>query len=149
MATAADMAAMLLDAAVDDEFVARSLLPIEGVTDGPLGFHCQQAIEKSLKAVLAYKRVEYPYSHDLDGLLRLCEKNDIDVPQELADVDDLSPFAARLRYGATSPTKLDRDRALSRAAAAVAWARTVIDETEASQDQAADLESDRPQQSSS
>jgi len=27
--------------------MARSLLPIEGVTDAGLGFHCQQAVEKS------------------------------------------------------------------------------------------------------
>ena len=40
--------------AIDDEFAARSLLPVEGVTDAILGFHTQQAVEKATKAVLEH-----------------------------------------------------------------------------------------------
>jgi HEPN domain-containing protein len=127
MADAADLAKSLLGLAADDEFMARSLLPIEGVTDAGLGFHTQQAVEKSLKAVLAFRGVEFPFTHDLDGLVRLCEKNDIKVPEELADVDDLSPFAVRLRYGAAPSTGLDRDQALCWATSAVQWARLKIE----------------------
>lgn len=36
----ADIAAGLLNLAADDEFMAKSLLPIEGVSDAGLGFHC-------------------------------------------------------------------------------------------------------------
>jgi HEPN domain-containing protein len=120
----ADIAASLLSVAADDEFMARSLLPIKGVSDAGLGFHCQQAIEKSLKAVLALRGVEFPYTHDLDALLELCEENDVEVPGHLSEVGRLSPFAVRLRYGAAPATGLDRDRALYWAAAAVTWART-------------------------
>lgn len=126
MASSADMAGVLLGLAADDEFMARSLLPIEGVTDAGLGFHTQQAVEKSLKAVLALRGVEFPYTHDLDGLLRLCQKNGINVPEDLAEVDRLSPFAVRLRYDATPSTGLDRDQALLWAASAVEWARSII-----------------------
>jgi HEPN domain-containing protein len=132
MAGPVDIAGMLLGAAADDEFMARSLLPIEGVTDAGLGFHTQQAVEKSLKAVLAFRQIEFPYSHDLDGLVRLCQKNHIEVPEDLAGVDNLSPFAARLRYGAIPSTGLDRDQALRWAASAIEWARQQIEPRESS-----------------
>lgn len=119
----ADIAQTLLSLAADDEFMARSLLPVEGVTDAGLGFHCQQAVEKALKAVLAMRGVEFPYTHDLEALVELCEEHEIDVPEDLSDVDSLSPFAVRLRYGAAAPTGLDRDQALRWAASAVRWAQ--------------------------
>ena len=46
MSESADTSSVLLRLAAEDEFAARSLLPIEGVTDGMLGFHGQQAVEK-------------------------------------------------------------------------------------------------------
>jgi HEPN domain-containing protein len=138
MAGPVDMAAMLLGAAADDEFMARSLLPIEGVTDAGLGYHTQQAVEKSLKAVLALRSVEFPYTHDLEGLLRLCQTNDIDVPEGLSEVGDLSPFAARLRYGAALPAPLDRGQALEWAASAVEWARGRIEMKEPPKDAGSD-----------
>ncbi|MGA9286112.1 MAG: HEPN domain-containing protein [Solirubrobacteraceae bacterium] len=134
MAGPVDIAEMLLGAAADDEFMARSLLPIKGVTDAGLGFHTQQAVEKSLKSVLALRKIEFPYSHDLDGLVRLCQKNDIEVPKDLAGVDDLSPFAARLRYGMAPSTHLDRDQAMRWAASAVQWARKQIEPNEHADD---------------
>lgn len=118
-----DIARSLLGLAADDEFMARSLLPIEGVSDAGLGFHCQQAVEKALKAVLAMRSIEFPYTHDLQALLELCEEHKIDLPDDLSEVDRLSPFAVRLRYGSAPATGLDRDQALRWAAAAVAWAR--------------------------
>jgi hypothetical protein len=131
MSKPADIPSVLLDRAVEDDLMARSLLPIEGVTDAGVGFHVQQAVEKSLKAVLAIKGVEYPYSHDLDGLIRLCEKNGIEVPDDLSGVGLMSVFGVRLRYDASPAARLDRDQALGWAAQAVAWARrTLIEETD-------------------
>ncbi len=118
---------VLLDLATADEFAARSLLPIEGITDGVLGFHTQQAVEKALKAVLAVNGVEFPYSHDLNGLIGLCRKSDIDIPEDLAGVGHLSVFAVRLRYDASPAAHLDRDQALVWAAAAVTWARAQLE----------------------
>lgn len=127
MATPGDVARVLLDRATEDELMARSLLPIEGVTDTGIGFHAQQPVEKSLKAVLAQDGVDFPYTHDLTGLLRLCQDNTIQVPPELAGVDDLTVFGARLRYDASPTARLDRDQALAWAAAAVAWARGIVE----------------------
>jgi HEPN domain-containing protein len=67
MSDPADLPRLLLGLARDDEFAARSLLPVEGVADSILGFHAQQAVEKSLKAALAYRGVEFPYAHGFGG----------------------------------------------------------------------------------
>ena len=133
---------MLLGLAADDEFAARALLPVEGVTDGVLGFHCQQAVEKALKSVLARRDVEFPYTHDLDGLLRLCQENEIEVPQDLAGVGRLSVFGVQLRYGASAKTSLDRDKALLWAASAVRWAQQQTEVQEPAQDLGADTGDD-------
>ncbi|MHB1469618.1 MAG: HEPN domain-containing protein [Solirubrobacteraceae bacterium] len=100
---------------------------MEGATDAIVGFHAQQAVEKSMKAVLASGGIEFPYTHDLDGLTELCKRNGIDVPAHLASIDQLTPYGVQLRYGASLPKGLDRDQALRWAADAIAWARSVID----------------------
>ena len=43
MSASADLPQTLLGLARDDEFAARSLLPVAGVADSILGFHTQQA----------------------------------------------------------------------------------------------------------
>jgi HEPN domain-containing protein len=118
---------VLLGLAADDELAARSLLPVEGITDAILGFHAQQAVEKATKAVLEHGGVEYPYSHDLDGLFELCQENNIEVPDALSGASRLSVFGVRLRYGTSPETHLDRDQALKWAAEAVVWARAQLE----------------------
>ncbi len=127
MPDSTDDATILLGLAADDEFAARSVLSIEGVTDAIFGFHAQQAVEKSLKAMLAFRGVDYPYSHDLDGLIQLCGKHEIEVPEDLSGVGRLSVFGVALRYGSRVMVELDRDQALRWAAAAVEWARQQIE----------------------
>lgn len=61
-ATEDDVPSVLLGLACDDELAARALLPVKGVTDAIVGFHAQQAVEKSLKAVLAYRGVAFPHT---------------------------------------------------------------------------------------
>jgi HEPN domain-containing protein len=118
---------VLLGLAADDELAARSLLPVEGITDAILGFHAQQAVEKATKAVLEHGGVEYPYSHDLDGLFELCQESNIKVPDALSGAGRLSVFGVRLRYGTSPETHLDRDQALKWAAEAVVWARAQLE----------------------
>jgi HEPN domain-containing protein len=118
---------VLLGLARDDEFAARSLLPVRGVADSILGFHAQQAVEKSLKAALASQGIEFPYTHDLDGLLELCTTNGLDVPQELDGVDRLAPYGVHMRYGTSRGAALDREQALRWATSATAWAQSLIE----------------------
>jgi HEPN domain-containing protein len=61
------------------------------------GFHLQQAAEKSLKAWLALKGLDYPKTHDLSLLLRLLEEAGENI-EPFWRLFGLSPFAVQLRY---------------------------------------------------
>lgn len=130
MATCADLARRLLDAARDDELMASSLLPVKGVTDAGIGFHAHQAVEKAIKAVLAAKGTEFPFTHDLERLRGFSDKSGIELPSTLDDVEALTPFARDERYGSEIPIGLDREQALKWAAAAIAWAQGLVPEPE-------------------
>jgi HEPN domain-containing protein len=122
MATGHDLAEQLLRKAADDEAAARAMLPLESVADTIVGFHAQQAVEKSLKAVLAARDIEFPFIHDIEGLADLCEEAGASLPDELDGVDRLTPYAAGLRYDDDQRSIVARETALNWATAAVAWA---------------------------
>ena len=92
----AEVARALLDRARDDAEAVRATLDVERVTGAVVGFHAQQAVEKSLKAVLASIDVEFPFTHDVEGH----------------------------RYGAEPPSLVDRETARLLADAALTWAET-------------------------
>ena len=62
-------------------------------------FHCQQAVEKTLKAVLAKNDLEIPRTHDLLGLLDLV----VALSPALADLLGLNDFAVVARYPSRVP----------------------------------------------
>ena len=126
MATSGDLARVLLTRAAEDEAAARALLPITDVTDSMVAFHAQQTVEKSLKAVLASRGVEFPFTHDLGALEELCTSAGIAIPAQLAQLDRLTPYAARKRYEAPDPATVDRGTAPSLASAALEWGRTIV-----------------------
>lgn len=63
-----------------------------------IAFHCQQAVEKYLKALLVYYRIEFSRSHDLVYLLELLSRK--------IEIDDLkfrkafllNNFSVQIRY---------------------------------------------------
>lgn len=101
MAAQRDLANQLLELARDDEAAARTLFDADSV-ESIVGFHCQQAVEKALKAVLADDGLEFPFTHDIELLVQLCADAGAPLPDNLTDVDRLTPYAARVRYG-TAP----------------------------------------------
>jgi HEPN domain-containing protein len=128
MAEQLDLARELLALADDDLVAAYALSEASDVSSAILGFHAQQAVEKALKAVLALHSVEFPFTHDLEGLLELCSASAIDIPEALADAPVLTPYGVRFRYGPIDAEDLvDPAVALALAGDAVAWARTVLD----------------------
>lgn len=62
-----------------------------------IGFHCQQAIEKYLKAFLVSKSYEFPRTHDLEVLQRMCKNNDFFELDNIR-LDGLTDFAVNNRY---------------------------------------------------
>ncbi len=65
-----DHALALLKKAANDLVAARATLATGEALD-TVSFHAQQAVEKSLKSILALWEVEYPWRHDLGELLEL------------------------------------------------------------------------------
>jgi len=130
VATNGDLARRLLDAAREDELAAKSVLRVEGIADPIVGFHAHQAVEKAIKAVLAAKGTEFPFTHDLERLRGFSDKSGIELPSTLDDVEALTPFARDERYGSEIPIGLDREQALKWAAAAIAWAQGLVPEPE-------------------
>ena len=130
MATRIDLAKRLLQRARDDEAAAKAMLPIESVTDVIVGMLAQQAVEKSLKAVLSFSAVNFPFVHDIDELTVLCTNAGHPLPDSLGGADQLTPYAGTLRYDAEDPELVDRDKALRWATSAVAWARGIVEAAE-------------------
>jgi HEPN domain-containing protein len=55
-----EMVRTLMSKAAQDEAVLEALLPDRKFNDETLGFHAQQAVEKTIKAWLAYLEIDYP-----------------------------------------------------------------------------------------
>ena len=66
-------------------------------------FHCQQAVEKSLKAFLVFRDVEFEWSHEIGYLLGLCCKHDGAFGQFDRWAEQLTGFAVRFRYPLDRP----------------------------------------------
>jgi HEPN domain-containing protein len=71
-----------------------------------IAFHCQQAAEKYLKALLVSRQIEFPKTHDLEELLELLAPVRPDVVAMLEGIDVLSPFGVKIRYPGDFPELL-------------------------------------------
>jgi HEPN domain-containing protein len=61
-------------------------------------FHCQQAVEKYLKWFLVLNNIDPPKIHDLDELVKLCEKIRPDFVSLNKKCIILSEYAVHTRY---------------------------------------------------
>lgn len=105
-----DMAKKFLEKAAQDEVLLDKVLEHREVADEIIGFHCQQAVEKILKALLAYNQIEFRKTHDLAELMDLLTDNGHPIPTELSDLDILNPFAVEYRYNLFSSESSTFDR---------------------------------------
>ncbi len=80
-------------------------------------FHCQQAVEKSLKAFLVFQAVEFEWSHKIEYLINLCVEQDQSFEQIRNSAAPLADYAVGFRYPANEP---DPTLAQAREALAVA-----------------------------
>jgi len=115
----------LLRKAAADLTAARALADDPDQADEIVGFHVQQAVEKSVKAVLAWLEIEYPLTHDVDFLVRLLTRRDVPVPDALLEARWVSMWGVFTRYEDIE-TVLDRVEAIQVATVAIAWAREVV-----------------------
>ena len=122
-------AELLLRKAAQDEFTLEKLFPDPASPDEVIGFHAEQAVEKTLKAVLALSEVPYPPTHNLALLLDLLFEHRIVSPPAFEDIRRLTPFAAELRYEdlpEEAERPFDRSWALDCVRRVRAWAESVL-----------------------
>jgi HEPN domain-containing protein len=60
-------------------------------------FHAQQAAEKALKAILLSRKIDFPYTHDIKGLIRIAETNGVVIPSAIQQAAVLTPYAVETR----------------------------------------------------
>ena len=101
----------------------------EDVDFADLCFDAQQAAEKAIKAVFIHRNETFPFSHDLEKLLRLLEGNGLKVPQYVHVAKELTRFAHVTRYpGLADPvTKRTHRRAVRIAEAVLRWAERHVE----------------------
>jgi HEPN domain-containing protein len=126
MAGQSDLAEQLLDLAREDLAAAKALNEAEGVSASKSGFNAQQAVEKALKAALAGRGEDFPFTHDIALLIELCEDHGFQLPADLHEADRLTPYAAALRYGLGDPAAVASDQAMKWAALAIEWAEAQL-----------------------
>ena len=97
---------------------------VEGAYLEDLCFQAQQAAEKSIKAVMIKRDIDFPYVHDLRRLLALLQDAGEDVPPAVARAENLTRYASDTRYPGTAEP-VDEQRylnAIQIADAVVRWA---------------------------
>lgn len=84
--------------AMEDYRIAEHELsfPEDEIATGPVCFHCQQVIEKLLKAFLITQKLDFSKTHDLEYLTKLCAE--IDNSFKTLDVGTLTSYAVDVRY---------------------------------------------------
>jgi len=77
-------------------------------------FHAQQAVEKSLKALLTWSQIAFRKTHNLVELGEACVAIDASLEPLLRDAAELTEYAWRFRYPGDfdEPTASESDQAL-------------------------------------
>ncbi len=122
-----ELARLVLEKARQDLALVQVVVESPDVADEIVGFHAQQAIEKSIKAALTRRGVEYRFTHDLSVLFSQAEDAGIAPPGSLDDIDQFTDFAVQFRYVLLQAQDLDRTVSASLAVQFIQWANSIIE----------------------
>ena len=75
-----------------------------------VAFHCQQAVEKYVKAILVRHQVEFRKTHDIERLLHILRTVEPSIADGLANATWLTPSASTFGTLATSPKRFQAMR---------------------------------------
>jgi HEPN domain-containing protein len=107
-----EQALLLLSKAAQDEALLDAVADSELVSDEIFGFHCQQAAEKMIKALLSSLGVQFRRTHDIASLMEHFVRLGIPIPLAFENLATFTPFGALYRYEAfDSASPLDRTAA--------------------------------------
>ena len=104
-----EQAMLLVKKAADDESLLAGALSSSQISDEIFGFHCQQAAEKLLKALLSFAGTGYPRTHNLRLLMDLLADSGTPLPPDLSELDILTPYGTLFRYE-DLPAEVELDR---------------------------------------
>lgn len=117
-----------VDKAEHDFEAARRILAVEeGCPYDTACFHCQQVVEKYLKALLTLAGIHAPRTHNLELLHNLLPVH-YRLPVTDAELSSLNPYAVEVRYADDwhGPTRQEALSALSLARAVREAARALL-----------------------
>ncbi len=94
-----------------------------------LMFHLQQCVEKTLKAVLVFFKIDFSKTHDLEYLFSIMKKNKIAIPVKVKEAQSLGQYAVITRYPGDEieVTKKEFSDAVRTAKLVQKWAKTIIE----------------------
>jgi HEPN domain-containing protein len=106
--------------------LARIPLP-KGAMYEQLCFHAQQAAEKAFKAVLLKLDIDYPPTHNIQGLVDCLPRKYITLPALVA-ATRLTPYAAAFRYPGEEErvSKKEYKEAIRIAEDIIEWAEGIL-----------------------
>lgn len=76
--------------------------------------------------MLAFGDHDFPFTHNLAQLATLCSEAGSPLPEWLTDVDRLTPYGVRFRYGSEDVARVERQLAIDWASGAVTWANAIV-----------------------
>ncbi|MBI4708328.1 MAG: HEPN domain-containing protein [Candidatus Omnitrophica bacterium] len=61
-------------------------------------FHCQQAVEKFIKAYMVLLNIEITKTHEIGELITKCQEKDTEIAEFKETADKLTDYAVEIRY---------------------------------------------------
>ncbi len=105
-----EVANQWVEKARDDLHAARALQDHGGDLWAIVAFHCQQSVEKFIKALLTFQQIEFGKTHDLTALVDLLVDLEEQAMKVLRAAEDLTVYGVQVRYPGDGP-EVDRDEA--------------------------------------
>ena len=87
-----------LNKAEKDLLTAKHELSFSDVVTESVCFHCQQAVEKYLKAYLVFLGIPFTKTHEIGELITKCESKDKEISEFKEEADKLTDYAIEIRY---------------------------------------------------
>ncbi|MDP2832901.1 MAG: HEPN domain-containing protein [Pseudomonadota bacterium] len=126
MTTSLDEARRFLSLAADDLAAFRALAALPHIRPAIAFFHAQQAIEKSLKAVLFARGEEFRKTHDLYELADRLAKAGFTLPCDADELAQINPYAVEFRYGDEIIQIMSREEMDAITMRMLSWAETTV-----------------------
>ena len=121
-----DLARVIATNAERDAVGVERMAPDREIADEIVGLHAQQAAEKYLKAVLAYRGITYRRVHSITYLLGLLEDHEVAAPPRASELEAFTPWAPQARYDHDADATLDREAAVELVQAVRTWAEAEL-----------------------